>query len=366
MDSLISLKLALTRPQKYPGRPFSLAVDAEFPSTGITAILGESGCGKTTLLRCIAGLENADISAEGHISVNGQFWHKDGKLKAAHEREVGVVFQDTRLFEHLNVKGNLDFAVKRSHQLVSDDFYRRVISVLNIEDLLTNNTALLSGGEKQRVAIARALLIQPKLLLMDEPLASLDLAHKSEILPYFIEIQKAFNIPILYVSHSIDEVGQLADYLIVMDSGRVAAPGEINSGFTTTNLPNLYQNEISSIFSVTVIKRHLDWQLIEAQTKTLTLLLEDQGHQVNDSIRVRINANDVSISKDASHNSSILNRIAATITSIEETPNSAKALVSADVEGIEIVARVTKKSISDLALAHSQQVWLQIKSVAIL
>ena len=106
MDSLISLKLALTRPQKYPGRPFSLAVDAEFPSTGITVILGESGCGKTTLLRCISGLENAGISLEGHISVNGEFWQKDGKLTPAHKREVGVVFQDTRLFEHLNVNGS--------------------------------------------------------------------------------------------------------------------------------------------------------------------------------------------------------------------------------------------------------------------
>ena len=366
MDSLISLKLALTRPQKYSGRPFSLAVDAEFPSTGITAILGESGCGKTTLLRCISGLENAGISLEGHISVNGEFWQKDGKLTPAHKREVGVVFQDTRLFEHLNVKGNLDFAIKRSHHLVSDDFYQGVISVLNIQHLLANDTAMLSGGEKQRVAIARALLIQPKLLLMDEPLASLDSAHKNEILPYFSDIQKAFDIPIIYVSHSIDEVSQLADYLIVMDKGTVVTHGTISSVFASKHLPSLYLNKTSSLFSVTVIKRHLDWHLIEAQTKALTLLLEDQGHQVNDSIRVRINANDVSISKQATHNSSILNRIAATITSIDETPNSAKALVSADVEGIEMVARITKKSISDLALAPSQQVWLQIKSVAIL
>ena len=191
----------------WPG--FSLDVDLALPGRGVTALFGHSGSGKTTLLRCIAGLERA---AQGRLAVDGEVWQDAGSWLPPHQRPIGYVFQEASLFAHLTVLGNLRYGMKRisGAQRVSLD---HAIELLGIGHLLDRKPDRLSGGERQRVGIARALAVSPRLLLMDEPLAALDLKRKQEILPYLERLHDELSIPVLYVSHSPDEVARLADYL---------------------------------------------------------------------------------------------------------------------------------------------------------
>ncbi len=197
---------------------FSLDVDLALPGRGITALFGQSGSGKTTILRCIAGLEKA---RDAFISVNGEVWQDDAKdfFVPTHKRSLGYVFQEASLFPHLSVRSNLDYGRKRAGKK-DDKVFEHTITLLGIGHLLDRLPEKLSGGESQRVAIARALLTEPKLLLMDEPLSALDARRKEEILPYIERIQSTLSIPILYVSHQPDEVMRLADHLVLLAEGR--------------------------------------------------------------------------------------------------------------------------------------------------
>ncbi len=203
----------------WPG--FALNVDLHLPAGGVTALFGHSGSGKTTLLRCIAGLER---TPKGRLVVNGELWQNEGHWLPPHKRSIGYVFQEASLFPHLSVLGNLQYGMKRSSgpQRVS---LQQVVELLGIGHLLTRKSDSLSGGERQRVGIARALAVSPRLLLMDEPLAALDLKRKREILPYLERLHDELEIPVLYVSHSPDEVMRLADYIVVLDEGQVLAEG---------------------------------------------------------------------------------------------------------------------------------------------
>jgi molybdate transport system ATP-binding protein len=205
---------------------FQLCVDASFPAKGVTAIFGHSGCGKSTLLRCIAGLEKPQ---QAFLSINNQTWDDSSRnfRLATHQRRVGYVFQEASLFQHLSVIKNLEFGVKRSKHSNSANQMAQAIELLDIETLLNRNTERLSGGERQRVAIARALAVCPDLLLMDEPLAALDMPKKREILPFLQRINHEMEIPVLYVSHSPAEVKKLADYLIVMEAGKIMVKGDL-------------------------------------------------------------------------------------------------------------------------------------------
>ena len=199
-----------------------LDINTHIPATGVTAIYGHSGSGKTSLLRCIAGLESAP---QGKLIISKNEWQETWQdtdtFMPVHKRSIGYVFQEASLFTHLSAQKNLNYAIKRADQKVSAEFYQRVISVMGIEDILSRYPNQLSGGERQRIAIARALLIQPRILLMDEPLAALDHQRKQEILPYLERLQQSFDIPIFYVSHSMDEVARLADHILVLDQGKV-------------------------------------------------------------------------------------------------------------------------------------------------
>lgn len=205
---------------------FQLSVDASFPTEGVTAIFGHSGCGKSTLLRCIAGLEKPQ---EAYLSIKGSTWNdsENGIHLAAHKRHVGYVFQEANLFPHLTVLKNLEFGVKRNDSAKRYEQLAQAIALLDIEGLLGRKPERLSGGERQRVAIARALAVCPELLLMDEPLAALDMPRKREILPFLKRVHREMAIPVLYVSHSPAEVRRLADHLIVMDAGKVTAIGSL-------------------------------------------------------------------------------------------------------------------------------------------
>jgi len=201
---------------------FLLDAGFEAPSSGVTAVLGPSGCGKTTLLRCISGLERAP---EGVLSVQGELWQDSagGVFLPVHRRPLGYVFQEASLFPHLSVHGNLEYGWKRTQEERRVGF-DEAVALTGIEGLLQRRPEGLSGGERQRVAIARALLTSPRLLLMDEPLSALDQASKGEILPYLERLHEQLTMPILYVSHALEEVARLADHLVLMEEGRVRAP----------------------------------------------------------------------------------------------------------------------------------------------
>ena len=212
-----------------------LDIDTRIPAKGVTAIYGHSGSGKTSLLRCIAGLEKAP---NGSLAIHKDDWQatwQDSNIfLPVHKRPIGYVFQEASLFAHLNAEKNLRYAIKRADKKVTQEFYQRVIAVMGINDILERYPNQLSGGERQRIAIARALLIQPRLLLMDEPLAALDHQRKQEILPYLEKLQQSFDIPILYVSHSMDEVARLADHIVVLDQGKVIAEGKLTDVFSVS------------------------------------------------------------------------------------------------------------------------------------
>jgi ABC-type sulfate/molybdate transport systems ATPase subunit len=216
----------------YPG--FTLDVDLELPSRGITALFGHSGSGKTTLLRCIAGLERP---SNGYLAIDGALWQDDASFLPTHRRPIGYVFQEASLFPHLSVQGNLDYGAKRCGCRPTSADFQKVIDLLGIGALLDRKPDRLSGGERQRVAIARALLTAPRLLLMDEPLAALDLARKNEILPYLERLHDELEIPVLYVSHAPDEVARLADHLVVMDGGSAVAQGPLADVLSRIDLP---------------------------------------------------------------------------------------------------------------------------------
>jgi molybdate transport system ATP-binding protein len=212
---------------------FRLAVDLVLPGSGVTVLFGHSGSGKTTLLRCIAGLQQA---AKGFLQINGEVWHDSerGVFLPTHKRSLGYVFQEANLFPHLSVKGNLQFGLKRTGQTGAD--LTHILELLGIVHLLDRMPDRLSGGERQRVAIARALALNPKVLLMDEPLAALDFKRKQEILPFLERLHRELHIPLLYVTHSQQEVAQLADQLVILDEGRVLASGPLSERKITSVL----------------------------------------------------------------------------------------------------------------------------------
>lgn len=344
---------------EHPDHDFRLDVDLTLPGTGITAIFGESGSGKTTLLRCIAGLEKP---SEAMLSVNAQRW----EALPTHRRALGYVFQESSLFPHLNASGNLNYAIKRSNKTLAPAFYEEVIAVLGIAPLLGRFPAQLSGGERQRVAIARALLTQPRLLLMDEPLASLDEARKREILPYLENVRSHFELPIIYVSHSIDEVARLADHVVVLDKGRVIAEGDTRSIFSRVDLPLHFGDETGVILEGSVVERDTQWHLKRIAFNGGELWVRDSGDAIGQEVRIRVLARDISLSLSCEDTTSILNRLPAQAVDIVADPDDeAMVLVRLALGESFLVARLTQKSAHHLALGKGRQVWAQIKSAAI-
>lgn len=206
---------------------FTLDFDQCLPARGVTAIFGHSGCGKSTLLRCIAGLERPEMA---YVNVGGECWEDTNNAfrLPTHRRTIGYVFQEASLFPHLTVLKNLQFGQRRSGAAKTSDQLTQAIELLGIESLLERKPERLSGGERQRVAIARALAVCPQLLLMDEPLAALDMRRKREILPFLEQVHRELDIPVLYVTHSPTEVRRMADHLIVMEEGKVIANGALD------------------------------------------------------------------------------------------------------------------------------------------
>ena len=341
---------------------FCLDLNLELPGTGITGIFGPSGSGKTTLLRCIAGLQKPQA---GELSVEGETWQNNKTFLAAHKRPVGYVFQEASLFPHLSAKGNLQFAMKRADKRGSGVAFDQAISLLGIESLLEHYPEQLSGGERQRVAIARALLINPRILLMDEPLAALDQPRKQEILPYLDKLRTELDIPVLYVSHSADEVARLSNHLVIMDKGRAVASGPLQDVLARLDLPFQLGEDAGVVLEAKVVERDTQWHLARVEFPGGELWVRDGGDSVGSNVRVRILARDVSIALEPHRDTSIQNLLAGTIAEIADDNDPAASLVQIDVGASKLIARITKRSQQRLGITVGQSVWAQVKSVAL-
>ncbi len=360
MGANISLAFHLERIDQ-SGHPFALDFRADFPSTGITVLYGASGSGKTTLLRAIAGLERVE---KGRIKVGNNVWQSDELFIPTHKRSLGYVFQESSLFNHLRIKANLDYAYKRSYR-ADPQFYAQIIELLGIESLLNRFPAQISGGERQRVAIARSLLARPKFLLMDEPLASLDEARKQEILPYFERIHTEFEFPILYVTHSINELMRLADHVLVIDQGRLLKQGDPVKVFSQGEIPEQGE-EAGVLLQGKVVAHDQQWHLALMQLTGGELWVRDTGCAQGESMRVRVQARDVSLSLSPHSDSSILNRLAVEVVNIQASRDPAVAQVQVKAGEDYLLARITRKSVDQLGLKVGMSIWAQIKSAAVI
>ncbi len=341
---------------------FVLNVDLQLPEHGITAIFGPSGCGKTTLLRAIAGLEFCD---NGHLSIGETVWQNAHRVTPAHQRSLGYVFQETSLFPHLNVEQNLLYGFQRRQNRAKSISIENASGLLGIEHLLKRSIGFLSGGERQRVAIARALLTNPQLLLLDEPLAALDIQSKNEILPYLERLHQELSIPIIYVSHSIDEVARLADHLVLMDKGKVRATGAINQIFTRTDLPLVHVHDAEAIIEAQVKAHDSQFQLSYLQFPGGQFTVAGKSLKIGQKARLRVLARDVSLTLHKQTDTSILNIFPAVIDELCED-NPAQMIAKLNVGGVAMLARLTHKSAHNLKLIPGKSIYAQVKSVALL
>ncbi|MBF0192131.1 MAG: molybdenum ABC transporter ATP-binding protein [Magnetococcales bacterium] len=344
----------------WPG--FSLEVDLQCPGKGVTALFGRSGSGKTTLLRAIAGLERVE---GGRLVVNGEVWQEQQLFLPTHRRPLGYVFQEASLFPHLSVRGNLEYGRRRVGGGDASHF-EAIIALLGIEPLLERGTERLSGGERQRVAMARALLTRPRILLMDEPLAALDQERKNEILPYLEQLHAELSIPMLYVSHSPDEVARLADHLVVLEAGRVVGAGALTEMLARLDLPIRLGEEAGVVLEARVVQRDPQWHLAQVAFSGGTLWVRDKGLPVGHAVRVRILARDVSLALRCVTGTSIINTVSGVVTGLGEDTHPAHCLVGLDANGTPLVARITRRSAAALKLEPHRRVWAQIKGVALI
>ena len=344
-----------------PRQDFALDVEQTFPASGVTALFGPSGCGKTTWLRAIAGLER---TRNGLCRVNGQTWQDDRTFLPAHARPIGYVFQDAALFAHLSVHANLRYASRRAHARPPFSM-DELITRLELAPLLHRYPAFLSGGEAQRVAIARALLSAPQLILMDEPLAALDVRARRSILGLLEDLRQTLSIPLIYVSHSRDETARLADHLVIMKSGRVSACGPLLKLWTRLDIAREHGGAASSVIAARVSGHDETWHLTRLDFSAGSILVARSGLTLGQSVRLRIMARDVSITLARQRDTSILNIFPATITGMTEL-SPAQLLVRLDVSGAPLLSAITRKSANALKLAPGKPVFAQIKAVALL
>jgi molybdate transport system ATP-binding protein len=343
---------------------FKLDVDLTLPHKGVTALFGHSGSGKTTVLRCVAGLIRAQ---SGYLGFDGQVWQDEeqGVFVPTHRRPIGVVFQEASLFAHLSVMGNLRYGMTRAGLTPKEARLDDVLALLGIEPLLERGTTLLSGGERQRVAIARALLRRPRLLLMDEPLAALDLKRKSEILPYLERLHDELDIPILYVSHAPEEVARLADHLVLMEGGKVVATGDIHDMMGRIDLASSFADDIGVVMAVN-IGSHDDDGLTRLEFASGSIFVGQRPEAIGRKLRCRINARDVSLSLTHHADMSILNVLPARVTAMADAATPGHSLVEMTLEaGERLAARITTRSREQLGIRPGLQIWAQVKAVAL-
>ncbi|MFP5409239.1 MAG: molybdenum ABC transporter ATP-binding protein, partial [Gammaproteobacteria bacterium] len=294
---------------------FTLDVDLRFPDRGVTALFGPSGCGKTTLLRAIAGLER---TPGGRLVVSGEPWQDAHIFIPPHRRALGYVFQEASLFPHLSVRGNLEYGWKRVPAAERRIGFDDVVGWLGLETLLAQRPQHLSGGQRQRVAIGRALLASPRLLLMDEPLSALDAASRADILPYLERLHRQLELPIIYVSHALDEVARLADTLLLIEAGKITYQGPLADGLTRLDLPLAHRDTAGTVIDTRVVSHDAAFQLTQVSHGNLTLSLPGLHAAPGQPLRVRIAARDVSLALAPPSQTSILNLLPARVVDIAD------------------------------------------------
>ena len=339
---------------------FTLDAALALELRAIAVLFGPSGSGKSTLLRCVAGLERA----EGSVRLGDEVWQDEGAFTPPHRRAVGYVFQDAQLFPHLSVAGNLRFGLRRTPAAERRLSFDRVVAALDLAALLERRPARLSGGERQRVAIGRAVLGHPRLLLMDEPLAALDGARKEEILPFIERLPAEFGLPILYVTHAIEEALRLASDLVLIERGRIVAAGPIEEVTSRLELHEYADRlDAGAVLRATVTRhdtaRGLTHFTFAGGELRAPLMRLPEGAQVN----IRIRARDVSLALEPPRAISILNILPGRIVRIGEGEGP-QAQVLLDV-GAPLWARITRASVADLALAPGKPVYALLKAVAV-
>lgn len=344
----------------------NLDVDLSIPSKGITAVFGRSGAGKTSLINAVAGLSIPD---NGRIEVNGKtlFCRESGQNLPIEKRQIGYVFQDARLFPHYSVKGNLLYGTK-----TKDAAYFDVIcNLLQLHSLLDRKPIDLSGGEKQRVAIGRALLSKPSLLIMDEPLASLDLPRKREVMPFLERLANDIDVPILYVSHSLNEIIRLADHMIILNQGKLEAAGSLESVWDSQAMrPWQSFSEQSTLFDAIVESYHPKYALTALKLCEKTQLwVQKIDAELSSPVRIQVRANDVSLCLSEPQETSIRNVIPATIEDMEvQSPSPDKQSVAIKLklsEQCSLWCNVTQWAVDDLELEIGKRVYAQVKGVSV-
>ena len=343
---------------------FRLAVELDLPERGVAGIFGPSGSGKTTLLRCVAGLEPG---ARGRLEVGGELWQDDatGHRTPTHRRPLGYVFQESSLFTHLSVRGNLRYGWRRVPERRRRLHPREAARRFGLERLLDRRVDDLSGGERQRVALARTLLAHPRLLLLDEPLASLDDTARSEILGELERLVREVEVPVLYVSHDLGGVGRLADHLLVLDRGSVVAQGPLTELLTRLDLPLAGRPDAEAVLEATVGGHDEEFHLTRLDSEAGPLWVPGESVEIGWTVRVRVLARDVSLTLARQTGTSILNIVPATVAELREE-DDAQTLVRLRVGEAALLARVTRRSAQHLGLRPGLELWAQVKSAALL
>ena len=339
-----------------------LNVEESIHGRGVKALFGPSGCGKSTLLRAIAGL---DYYASGLLRVGDAVWQDAQRFLPTHQRPLGVVFQQPGLFSHLTVEENLQYGLKRLAPALRKVSLQQAVELLGIGHLLRRRPDQLSGGEQQRVAIARASAVSPQRLLPDEPLAALDQRRKQEILPYLESLHRELEIPVLYVSHSRDEVARLADHLLLLEAGQVVAAGPMEELFSRLDLSIAHEADTATVIEATVAERD--------EAFGLTLLDFPGGRftvtciqcEIGQPMRLQILARDVSLTLERQQGTSILNIFPVTVEEMVED-GAAQMVVRVRLGEVPLLVKITRKSATELALRPGMTLFAQVKSVALL
>jgi molybdate transport system ATP-binding protein len=343
----------------------AFALDAAFGTDGaLTALFGRSGSGKSTILNLIAGLVQAD---SGRIAVGERTLYDSiaGLSLPPHRRRVGYVFQEGRLLPHLDVRQNLIYGRFFNREKNNGAGFEQTVQLLGLEALLKRRPGALSGGEKQRVAIGRALLANPEVLLLDEPLASLDTPRKAEILYYIERLRDEMGVPIVYVSHSLDEVVRLADSVVLLSAGKVLGSGSVREMMSRVELrPYLGRNEGGAVIEARVAVQDLESGLARLDFGGGVLEIPDVEALVGEQVRIRVRARDVSIALARPAGLSIRNVLSGTVVELGEE-NGASLDVRLDLGGTALLARITRKSAAELGLRPGLPVFALIKSVSI-
>ena len=337
-----------------------LEAHLDIPSQGVTALFGLSGSGKSSLINLVSGLINPD---EGVIALNDRelFNSAENVCVPINQRNIGYVFQDARLFPHYTVNGNLRYGMKNT----SKDEFNYIVELLGIGHLLKRYPITLSGGEKQRVAIGRALLTDPEILLMDEPLSALDLPRKRELMNYLERLSKEINIPILYVTHSLDELLRLAERVVLLTNGKVEAYDVLESIWESPLfLPWKQENEQSAVLSLPVFMHNPSYKMTALSIGDQNIWINQVEAQINEKVRICIHSSDVSISLNKVEQSSIRNTLYGRIVKILELEN--RVDLKLDIGGKHLWASISKWSFHDLALQEGQLVYAQIKAISVM